>query len=93
MILSLVLAATVGLTPIPRSQWALREFRAGLPCPATGLSRGSCPGWQIDHVTPLKCGGSDAPANMQWLTIEQHKAKTAREAKIRCRPSPGLPQE
>jgi len=30
------------------------------------------------------CGGDDAPHNMQWLTVEQHKAKTKREARL-CR--------
>ena len=51
------------------------------PCPATGKARGACPGWQVDHIKPLKCGGADLPHNMQWLTVEQHKIKTAREAK------------
>lgn len=39
------------------------------------------PGWQIDHVTPLKCGGADDATNMQWLTIADHKAKTKAEVK------------
>jgi len=68
----------------PRSAAAKAEFQRANPCPATGASRGACPGWQIDHVEPLKCGGPDTPANMQWLTINEHKAKTAREAR-RCR--------
>ena len=54
------------------------------PCPATGMQRGACPGWQVDHIKPLKCGGADAPANMQWLTVHDHKLKTKREAKL-CR--------
>lgn len=36
-------------------------------------------GYEIDHITPLSQGGSDAPSNMQLLTIKQHRAKTARE--------------
>jgi hypothetical protein len=67
-----------------RSPAARAEFVKANPCPATGRSRGACPGWQVDHITPLKCGGPDTPANMQWLTVEQHKVKTAAEAK-HCR--------
>lgn len=67
-----------------RSYAAKAEFKRLNHCPETGKPRGKCPGWEIDHVVPLKCGGSDDPANMQWLTIEDHKAKTRREARL-CR--------
>jgi hypothetical protein len=33
------------------------------------------PGYVVDHVVPLACGGPDAPSNMQWQTIEAAKAK------------------
>lgn len=36
-------------------------------------------GYEIDHIIPLSQGGTDDPSNMQLLTIEQHRAKTARE--------------
>jgi 5-methylcytosine-specific restriction endonuclease McrA len=64
----------------------MRDFKRTHSCPATGKTSASaaCPGWQIDHVVPLKCGGADAPANMQWLTIADHNAKTKAEAKL-CR--------
>lgn len=81
--LSLLAALLLVCTPtwaLPRSSAAKAEFQRANPCPATGGSRGACPGWQIDHIEPLKCGGPDAPANMQWLTVQQHKDKTAREA-------------
>ncbi len=67
-----------------RSRAARAEFQRLNPCPATQERRGACPGWQVDHITPLKCGGADRPENMQWLTIEQHKEKTRREASF-CR--------
>lgn len=41
------------------------------------------PGYEIDHIIPLSQGGSDAPYNMQLLTVRQHKAKTARESAYR----------
>jgi hypothetical protein len=60
---------------IKRSPAARREFQRSSPCPSTGKSSGSCPGYVIDHVTPLKRGGADAPANMQWQTVQAAKAK------------------
>jgi len=36
-------------------------------------------GYQIDHIVPLCLGGPDCPCNMQYLTISDHKIKTARD--------------
>ncbi|MBK5214603.1 MAG: HNH endonuclease [Flavobacteriaceae bacterium] len=36
-------------------------------------------GYEIDHIKPLSEGGTDDPSNMQLLTVEQHKLKTAEE--------------
>ncbi len=60
---------------IKRSAEAKHEFRKSHPCPSTGKSSGSCPGYTIDHVTPLKRGGADSPSNMQWQTNEDAKRK------------------
>lgn len=60
---------------ILRSTSAKREFKKEHPCPATGSSSGACPGYVIDHITPLKRGGADAPGNMQWQTKEAAKEK------------------
>ena len=35
----------------------------------------SRPGYVVDHIVPLKRGGADTPANMQWQTIAEGKAK------------------
>ena len=35
----------------------------------------SCPGYVIDHIIALKRGGPDTPANMQWQTVGEAKAK------------------
>lgn len=60
---------------IERSEHAKDEFKHSHPCPSTGKSSGSCPGYVIDHVTPLKRGGADDPSNMQWQTTADAKAK------------------
>lgn len=54
------------------------------PCPETGLRRGACPGWQVDHVVALCAGGQDTRANMQWLTVADHRVKTRQDRRI-CR--------
>lgn len=52
---------------IQRDQGVLRAFKKRYPCPSTGQTTGACPGWAIDHVIPLACGGCDAMHNLQWL--------------------------
>jgi hypothetical protein len=60
---------------IARSEKSKDDFRRSHPCPATGQSSGACPGYVVDHITPLKRGGPDAPSNMQWQTVAAAKAK------------------
>lgn len=76
--------ADEAIARIHRSYEAKAAFKRAHHCPSTGLGRGPCPGWQVDHRIPLKCFGPDEPSNMQWLTIADHAAKTAREARS-CR--------
>ena len=64
-----------------RSYAVKAEFKRLHPCPANGKRRGPCPNYQVDRKIPLKCKGRDAVDNMQWLTVEAHKAKTKREAR------------
>lgn len=64
-----------------RSQAAKNSFKASHPCPSNGNRRGSCPGYIIDHIIALACGGADAPRNMQWQTVEESKAKDGWERK------------
>lgn len=64
---------------LKRSSAAKAAFEREQPCPSTGLSRGACPGYVIDHIVALKRGGADAPCNMQWQTLEDAKAKDAVE--------------
>ncbi len=46
-------------------------------------------GYEIDHIIPLSEGGTDDPSNMQLLTINQHKRKTAKERKNRSKSTSG----
>jgi hypothetical protein len=55
---------------------ARAAFLATHPCPAPGPG-GTCPGHVVDHITPLACGGTDEPLNMQWQTEGQMKVKMA----------------
>lgn len=67
-----------------RSKAARAEFHRQNPCPATGQARGPCPGWIVDHITPLCAGGPDTPANMQWQRVADAKAKDREEMRL-CR--------
>jgi hypothetical protein len=60
---------------IKRSESAKHTFQDLSPCPATGKTTGKCPGYIIDHVKPLACGGADAAGNMQWQSKEAAAAK------------------
>ena len=54
---------------IARSAAAKHTFEA-----QTGYPHGR-PGYVVDHIKPLACGGVDAPSNMQWQTIAAARAK------------------
>ena len=68
---------------IKRSAAAKDAFKRQQPCPSSGKSSGPCPGYVIDHIKPLECGGADSPANMQWQTIADGKAKDKTERNCR----------
>jgi hypothetical protein len=54
---------------IERSSSARQRFMR-----QTGYPDGR-PGYVVDHIRPLACGGADDASNMQWQTVEQAKAK------------------
>lgn len=62
---------------IARSRAMIAAFKRAHPCPANGKRAGACPGWAIDHVIPLVCGGCDSISNMQWLPNAMKSSKGA----------------
>lgn len=58
-----------------RSHAAKNAFKRENPCPANGNTKGTCPGYVIDHIVPLACGGPDDKSNMQWQTVRDGKIK------------------
>ena len=68
---------------IKRSATAKNEFKRQHQCPSTGRSSGACPGYVIDHVRALECGGPDTSSNMQWQTVADGNAKDKTERNCR----------
>ena len=67
---------------IARDRVSVTQFKRANPCPATGLSRGACVGYIVDHIIPLCACGLDRPQNMQWQTYKASKAKDAYEVRL-----------
>ena len=55
---------------IKRSTAVLNAFKRIHPCPANGMTTGSCPGWALNHTVPLSCGGCDSVSNLDWMPDE-----------------------
>lgn len=64
-----------------RSMTQRQHFKDMYPCPSTGKSKGRCPGYIVDHIKALACGGADEPYNMQWQTVRDAKFKDKYERK------------
>ena len=62
-------------TRVVRSQAARQAFAK-----LSGYPRGR-PGYIVDHIIPLACGGLDEPSNMQWQSVADAKAKDKIERK------------
>lgn len=55
----------------------------------TGYPKGR-PGYVVDHIIPLACGGADSVKNMQWQTRAAAKEKDKWERKL-CPPCAKAP--
>ena len=64
---------------LPRDKVQIAHFKKQHPCPVTGLSKGPCKGYQVDHIKPLMIGGVDHPSNMQWIRTDEHRTKTRQD--------------
>lgn len=82
---ALLACASLAAGASERSRGLRAEFQRLHPCPANGKAVGACPGWEVDHIEALICGGKDELRNLQWLTVATHKEKTRVEVKL-CRP-------
>lgn len=60
---------------VARSEKAKENFMR-----QTGYAHGR-PGYVVDHIKPLACGGRDEPSNMQWQTLEAARVKDKSERK------------
>lgn len=78
---SVLVCYSIGHEASARDPSVRQQFMREIPCPANGHSSGPCPGYVVDHVVPLSCGGSDSTDNMQWQTVEEGKAKDKWERK------------
>jgi hypothetical protein len=81
----LIAACALSINPVwakqYRSQAVRHEFVRLHACPATERHRLPCPGYIIDHIKALACGGADAVENLQWQTVADAKAKDRWELK------------
>ena len=86
-VLGAVLAGiSVSIGPLNRYPNCIRNLAPVFRIPGgeyTGYPHGR-KGYVVDHIVPLTCGGADAPANMQWQTKEEGKAKDKTE-RIGCK--------
>ena len=83
-LLAALLAVLIGQPADARDRAVRQAFLRSHPCPATGKTHGTCPGYVVDHIRPLCAGGADAIANMQWQTAAEAKKKDRLE-RAECR--------
>ena len=81
IVVLLIAASLTSAFATQRSSSQRAAFVKQNPCPSTNKPKGACPGYIVDHIKALACGGADTPANMQWQTVEAAKAKDKWERK------------
>ena len=59
-----------------KTEPAKAAFEREHPCPSTGKTSARCPGYVVDYVLALECGGPDGPNNMQRQITADAKPRT-----------------
>lgn len=59
--------------------------RFGGRCALSGRKIGAGEPWQLDHIVPLILGGAHAEANLQPVSVDAHKLKTATDVKAKAK--------
>lgn len=70
--------------PPPRVKDRIRE-RQGNKCALTGIELRPGVKVEYDHIVPLWLGGANTESNLQAVSSDAHKRKTAAEAKVRAK--------
>lgn len=70
--------------PPPRVKDRIRA-RQGNLCALTGIELRPGVKVEYDHIVPLWLGGANAESNLQAVSSDAHKRKTAAEAKVRAK--------
>lgn len=70
--------------PPPRVKDRIRD-RQGNRCAISGVELRPGIKVEYDHIVPLWLDGRNAESNLQAVTSDAHKAKTASEAKVRAK--------
>ena len=81
LLLNLLLFSTSSFAVENRDPAQVRLFKKTNICPSTHKFSQKCPGYVVDHIQAIDCGGLDAPSNMQYQTIADGKAKDKIERK------------
>jgi len=65
-----------------RSTAKVYKYKSTHICPSTHKYSIKCPGYIVDHIIPLSCGGPDKTWNMQYQKIKDSYQKDIWERKI-----------
>jgi hypothetical protein len=81
-----LLALSFSANVFARDPAQVALFKRTHICPATQKYSQRCPGYVVDHIIALDCGGFDNPRNMQFQTVAAGKTKDKIERRgVNCK--------